>query len=73
MMVDKRLVHAIAQCADCVFKETDNHSAQKLGRDHHIKTGHQVTIETGYCQICERRTKEAKDNDKGKNQESNKG
>ena len=54
MSRDKWLVHAIAQCADCDFEETDYHSAQKLGRDHHIKTGHQVTIETGYCQIYER-------------------
>ena len=59
-MVDKWLVHAIAQCADCAFEEGDYQLAQTMGRSHHVKTGHKVTIETGYCQIYER-VEEAKD------------
>jgi len=50
-MCRKWLVHAVAECRDCDFREEDYKKAQKTGRSHYIKTGHMVTIETGYCQI----------------------
>jgi len=53
MRVNKWLVHAIAQCADCNFEVSDYQLAQTMGRSHHIKTGHTVTVETGYCQKYE--------------------
>ena len=42
-----KLVHAIAHCQDCDWKEEDFNEAQKEGRKHHLKTGHEVVIETG--------------------------
>ncbi len=58
MRVEKWLIHAIATCSDCDFEESNYGTAQKLGRNHHIKTGHTITIETGYCQIYESKTDE---------------
>ena len=49
--VEKWLIHAIATCGDCNFEESNYGTARRLGRNHYIKTGHTVTIETGYCQI----------------------
>lgn len=48
------LIHAIAICNECNFEETDYKKAQCDGRKHWLKTGHKVTIETGYCQIYEK-------------------
>ena len=45
------LVHAIASCADCNWEEGGYTIAVRKGRYHARKTGHTVTIETGYCQI----------------------
>jgi len=51
MRVRKWLIHAIAYCSGCNFEEQDYHIAQKKGRQHALKTGHMVTIETAYAQI----------------------
>lgn len=45
------LVHAIADCLDCDWEETDYRIAVQKGRQHAKKTGHEVNIETGYNQI----------------------
>lgn len=45
------LVHVVANCTDCDWEETDNKIAVQKGRYHAKKTGHEVTIETGYVQI----------------------
>ena len=49
--VDRWLVHAVASCENCAFEESDYKKAQRKGREHFKKTGHKVTVETGYCQI----------------------
>jgi hypothetical protein len=49
--VFKWRIHAIARCNDCGFEDENYNSALKSGRRHAIKTGHKLTIETGYCQI----------------------
>jgi len=61
MKVKKWLVHAIADCGDCDFYESDYQLAQTKARKHHMKTGHKITVETGYCQIYERKVKEDED------------
>lgn len=45
------LVHSIADCQDCDWEETDYRTAIQKGRYHAKKTGHTVSIETGYAQI----------------------
>ena len=49
MSYRKWLVHAIANCQECDWEELDYKTAQKLARKHHLKTGHEVHIETGYA------------------------
>lgn len=46
--VRRCLIHAIAQCQDCDWDEEDYKVAQKKAREHAIKTGHTVDVETGY-------------------------
>ena len=53
----KALIHAIAHCRDCDFMDDNYLTAQKSGRDHHIKTGHKVGIETAYVQFYEKEAK----------------
>jgi len=48
--VRKWLLHAIAECYDCDWEDTDFRTAQVEARKHAIKTGHTVNIETGYNQ-----------------------
>lgn len=45
------LVHALAYCSDCGWDENNWRNAVKEGRKHASKTGHMVTVETGYAQI----------------------
>ena len=45
------LVHAVAYCSDCDWEETGYKIAVKKGRDHARRTGHKVSVETGYVQI----------------------
>lgn len=45
------LIHAIANCTDCNWQEDDYHIAVRKGRDHAKRTGHKVSVETGYAQI----------------------
>jgi endogenous inhibitor of DNA gyrase (YacG/DUF329 family) len=47
----KDLVHAVAYCSDCNFKEEYFLNAQKAAKNHYKKTGHEVLVETGYCQV----------------------
>lgn len=49
--VKKCLIHAIAECLDCDWREEDYLTAQKEARKHAIRTGHTVNIETGYNQV----------------------
>jgi hypothetical protein len=46
-----RLVHAIAECRECEWSTQDYRVATRQARQHHRKTGHQVSVETGYCYI----------------------
>lgn len=46
----KWLIHAIAHCEICNFEEDNYLTARKLGIEHYKKTGHTVSIETGYCE-----------------------
>ena len=48
--VEKRLIGAVATCADCDWVEEDYRTAQKDARRHAIKTGHTVNVETTYSQ-----------------------
>ncbi len=45
------IVHAIADCSDCGWEETDYKTAVQKGRRHAETTGHTVSVETGYAQI----------------------
>lgn len=47
----KSLVHAVAECQECDFYDGYFLTACSSGRKHAIKTGHKVTIETGYVLI----------------------
>ena len=49
--INKTLVRAQAYCHDCEWTEENEDIAQKEGRKHALKTGHRVTVETGYIQI----------------------
>jgi hypothetical protein len=53
--MNKGLIHAIAMCSDCDFSDYNYLTAQKKGRNHHIITGHRVSVETGYAQVYERK------------------
>lgn len=46
--VRRVLLTALAWCKDCDWEETDWNFAQKKAREHAIKTGHTVNVETGY-------------------------
>lgn len=46
----KWIVHAIADCKECDYEDTDFRTAQRTARNHALKTGHEVHIETGYAQ-----------------------
>jgi hypothetical protein len=41
----------VAYCSDCNFKEEYFLNAQKAAKNHYKKTGHEVLVETGYCQV----------------------
>lgn len=45
----QKIIHAVAECEDCDFVDGYFLTAQKSGRNHAIKTGHTVCIETGYA------------------------
>ena len=49
-MIKKELIQAIATCHDCDWIEEDFNLAQKEGRKHALRTGHEVDIQTGYTQ-----------------------
>lgn len=42
------MIHAVANCNDCQWQDYSYHTAQRKGREHAKKTGHEVTIEVGY-------------------------
>lgn len=42
----KIVIHAVADCADCDFVEDDYNTAITKGRNHAIRTGHTVQMET---------------------------
>jgi len=44
------LVHAIAHCSDCLWKNEDYHTARRSAYAHARQTGHEVVVETGYAQ-----------------------
>jgi len=44
----KALIHATANCEDCEWNDEDYHKAPKTGPLHAKKTGHTVSVETGY-------------------------
>lgn len=48
--VERWKTGAIAKCQNCEFEEENYKIAQKAGRNHHLKTGHIVVVETVYCQ-----------------------
>lgn len=50
-MIKKLLTHAIATCHDCDWSEEDYNTAQREGRNHALRTGHEVNIQTTYTQI----------------------
>ena len=41
------VVHCIAECMNCAAQWENYLTARSLARDHHIKTGHRVTGESG--------------------------
>jgi hypothetical protein len=41
------LIHCIAICSDCEWREEDFKKAVQKGREHNEKTGHEVVIEMG--------------------------
>lgn len=49
MSFEKGLIHAVADCQECDWTDHDYRTSQKSARRHHIKTGHRVHTETGYC------------------------
>ena len=53
--MSKSLIHAIADCSDCKFVDEYYLTAQKSGRQHHLKTGHRVILDLGYYMEYERR------------------
>ena len=48
--VEKWLISAMADCDDCDWQEEDYRTVQKDARQHAIKTGHTVHVETTYSQ-----------------------
>lgn len=42
------LVHCRIQCSQCDWEEDDYLNAIAAAKDHHAKTGHNLTGETGY-------------------------
>lgn len=40
------IVSAIAQCANCYWREEDREKARQLGYSHAYRTGHRVSMET---------------------------
>jgi hypothetical protein len=48
--IKKRLVHVIAICFDCGWRGEDYKTTQKEARNHAVKTGHTVNVETAYNQ-----------------------
>lgn len=59
-MTKKVLIHAIATCHDCDWVEEDYNLAQKEGRKHALRTGHEVDIQTGYTQTYNLKGEESK-------------
>jgi predicted Zn-ribbon and HTH transcriptional regulator len=48
--VEKWIIGAVAKCNNCGFEEENYKLAQRKGRNHHLKTGHEVVVEITYCQ-----------------------
>ena len=47
----RTLVHAIAECYECDFREEDYNTAIEKGRAHANKTRHEVRLAAGYCWV----------------------
>lgn len=41
------IIHRIAHCQDCDWREEDRNTAMREARKHANKTGHKIDIETG--------------------------
>ena len=48
MPFKKWLVHAVAYCRGCDWRDESYQTSQRAAARHHKKTGHEVHIETGY-------------------------
>lgn len=59
-MIKKCLIHAIATCHDCDWTEEDYICAQKEGRKHALRMGHEVNIQIGYTQTYNQRENDGK-------------
>lgn len=44
----KKVIHAIAECGECNFKDENYLTAQKNGYKHYKNTGHDLVVEIGY-------------------------
>lgn len=49
------LIHCIAECADCEWRNESYRHAQKLARNHVKKTGHTVKVDQGFVYELEGR------------------
>lgn len=49
------LVHVIAECRDCGWENSNHIEGVQRAYEHHRKTGHEVTVETGYVKTLRRR------------------
>lgn len=49
MVKEENLIHALANCRECVWAESGYRTAIKEARAHAKLTGHYVTVETAYC------------------------
>lgn len=52
------LVHVIAWCADCEWKNSDYHKARQAAHSHSRTKKHDVHIEVGYAGLIKHKTKQ---------------